>query len=694
MANITSVSQTYIETSKGNMPLLLIDLDSPVETGYAFGYNGSQYGTCRLPIINFNNVDTPFTMDNLSYANGVISFTYEGVSDALQLNLPSPGYAGCYFLGIIHGTDDKYRVWIYENAYYANHLADRVNNSVDSFGSCLYNSSGWYDNYTAATNLEKVILANYFKPEYTWSPVTHLSGNNSQFYLPLSQINAEDIGDGETYVSTDDASKVILTNQSKIYNLLINIPNNIETILAYCGGNYVTVTRQYVTGQQQNAITYILKFYYRSDLMIYETPQLAINDPPGTDYYLSFIVDVENQVAALDMILHLKSIDHYGWNSQALPSEQDMHELYVWLQDNGQEHPIATPYDTGSTDDGGEPNNPRPQDHITDSTLPTTGGLNMGIITLYCPDDTELAAISTFLWSDDVLDNFKKYFNNFADNILCLYTLPFKPDSLPTKAFTVGKVASQNPALAAVNYCTTRYYDIDMGSVTLDSRWGAYLDYSPYTKLEIYLPYVGIHSLDIDEFMSPTKMDGTAPDVQGCIISLVYRLDIVTGLIVAKVKITSGGGISNEIRYQFTGKVGSNIPLTGQTFSNLINGIVTAGAGLASTIATGGLTAPMSAAATVTATIQAQKPAVTSIGNISGDASMLATDVPYLRITSPNKPLLEDQQVFTGFPSYKAGTLTNFSGYTEVIDAHVEGISCTEEERAKILTYLKDGVII
>ena len=539
-----------------------------------------------------------------------------------------------------------------------------------------------------------LLLNNSIPPEHTWAPVGFLSGNNGQFYLPMSQIKAENIGDGETYTSTEDASKVIITNQSRIYNMLINIPNNEETIFCYCGGNYATVTRQYVTGQQLNEITYIIKFYFRSGTLIYTTPQFSINDPPGTDYYFSMITDDTNQAAALDMILHLHALNKYGWNDQALPSAQDMYELWTWLQDNGQEHEQGTPYDTGSTDNGGEPNNPRPQDHITDSALPTTGGLNMGIITLYCPDDTELTAISSFLWSDDVLDNFKKYFNNFADNILCLYSLPFKPASLPTKVFTVGKVASQATALAAVEYCTTRYFDIDMGSVTLDSRWGSYLDYSPYTKIEIYLPYVGMHSLDIDEFMSPTKMDGTIPDTQGCIISLVYRLDIVTGLIVAKVKITSGGGVSNEIRYQFTGKVGSNIPLTGQTFSNLINGIVTAGAGLASTIATGGLTAPMSAAATVTATIQAQKPSVTSIGNISGDASMLATDVPYLRITSPNKPLLEDQQVFTGFPSYKAGTLTNFTGYTEVIDAHVEGISCTEEERAKILTYLKDGVII
>ena len=543
----------------------------------------------------------------------------------------------------------------------------------------------WDDTFVQEGDISPLIVRN-------WAPVSHLAGNNGQFSMNLSEIDASIIGDGETQASTTDLSKITISPRSSLYNLAVNMLDGQEYTIAYCGDNYLTATKRTVVGSATTSQYITLKYYFRSGVLIYTTPEIQITRIGTTapnDYYLSMIIDTTNQCAAPDLINEIFVISEnvYYYNNWSLPSDTQMEALYIWLQDNGNAQ--SGPYNTGSTDDGGDPNGPRPMDNINDSPLPTTGGLNLSIVTLYSPSDTELAAISAFLWSNDVLDNFKKYFNNFADNILSLYSLPFKPSgTLPTKAFKVGNITSDNPTLASVKYCTVRYFDIDMGAYDLASKWGSYLDYSPYTKIEIYLPYIGLHSLDIDELMSPAKNDGTLPEDQGCVLSLVYRLDIITGIIVAKIK------VNGQIRYQFTGKVGSTIPLTGQTYSNLVNSIITAGAGLATTIATGGLTAPMSAAATVTATIQAQKPQVTSVGNITGDASMLATDVPYLRISSPNKPLLEDQEIFTGFPSYKAGPLSNFTGYTEVIDAHVEGISCTEEERAKILTYLKDGVII
>ena len=528
---------------------------------------------------------------------------------------------------------------------------------------------------------------------YVWEPVSHFAGNNNQYYLALSQIDESIIGDGITNATSQDASKFTLVENSNISRLLSNIPNNVETVLCYCGGNYLTVTRRWTEGiAPYNNIFFIFKFYYRSGVVAYTVPESGITDPAVPRKYLSMIKDDDSEVAMLDIISYNQNTDTYVYNNMPTPnpSEQEMHQMWIWLSDNGAEHPEGDPYSTGSTDDGGDPGNPRPQDHITDTDAPTLSGLNLGIVTLYQPDDTEMLKISEFLWSDNVLDNFKKYFNNFADNILALYILPYTPANLPTKAFTVGKMTSSDSALQAVNYCTQRYYDIDMGSVEIENRWGSYLDYAPYTKIEIYLPYCGLHSLDADEIMSPAKMDGTLPTTQGATIKVKYRLDIMTGVIVAKVF------INDEVRYQFNGKVGSNTPLTGQTFSNWIGSIITAGAAAAVTVASGGLTAPLAAgtAANIAGTVMAQKPSVESIGNITGDASMLATKVPYIRITSPNKPLLEDQETFTGFPSYKSGTVGSFSGYTEFVEAHVEGISCTEEERAEIISILKEGVII
>ena len=535
----------------------------------------------------------------------------------------------------------------------------------------------------------------YFEnaPTYTWKPVSHLAGNDNQFYLALSQIDETIIGDGITNATSDDSSKFIINEISNISRLLANIPNSIETVLAYSGNNYMTVTRRWSEGiAPYNNIFFTFKLYSSDDQLLYTTPEIGVSDPPLPRKYLSFITDDEHEVAMFDIIRYNQNTGVYSYNNMPLPvpTETEMNNIWTWLQGSNPEPESDDPYSTGSTDDGGDPGNPRPQDHITDTPAPTLSGTNLGIVTLYQPDDTELLKISDFLWSDDVLDNFKKYFNNFADNILALYILPFTPANLPTKIFKVGKLASEDAALQAVSYCTQRYYDIDMGSVDITQRWGSYLDYAPYTKIEVYLPYCGLHSLDIDELMSPAKMNGTLPIEQGCTLSLKYRLDILTGVIVAKLL------VNGDVRYQFNGKTGSNIPLTGQTYSNWLGSIVTAGSAAAITIATGGMTAPLVAgsAASVAGTVLAQKPNVESIGNISGDASMLATNVPYARISSPNKPLLENQEVFTGYPSYKSGTVGSFSGYTEFVDAHVEGISCTEEERAEIISLLKAGVII
>ena len=541
-------------------------------------------------------------------------------------------------------------------------------------------------------------LDNAIAPVYHWSPFEHLTGNDGQFQMDLSQISADVIGDGETQTGDSDASHFTISPRSSLYNMSVNMLDGQEYTIAYCGDNYLTCTKRTEVGTQSTIIHLTLKFYFRSDTLIYTCPEISITRTGTTtpnDYYLSIIYDATNNVAAPDLIneINILGSNVYYYNNFSLPSETQLSALYIWLQDNGNAQ-SNDPYGTGTTDNGGDPQGTRLQDHITSSPLPTCGGLDIGLVTLYRPTSTQLGQIAAFLWSDNVLDNFKKYFNNFADNILCCYSLPFTPSALPSKAFTVGNMTSE---ITGVEYCTVRTFDIDMGSVEVSNRWGSYLDYSPYTKLEIYLPYLGIHSLDIDEIMSPARMDGSMPDRQGTVLSLVYRLDILTGIIVAMIKVrvyTKTGGYTDEIRYQFSGKVGYTIPLTGQTFSNLVNAVITAGAGLATTIATGGLTAPMTAGATVTATIQAQKPSIERVGNISGDASMLATNVPYICISVPNKPYMDEQQKFTGFPSYKTGLLSEFSGYTEVLEAHIEGISCTDEEREKILTYLKGGVIL
>lgn len=661
------ISQAKEQISDANCVMIFQNANAPYDS-YAWIY------ACHVTADEIRCID--YTASNTGGAGSFVSFA--GINQ-----LPQNGH--CYGFYGSGGLSSKSP----DNPPYQ-HI---------TFNNRDYQGYGWTN---AAPSIIVLIDSNatvYLNDEdetpivYIWEPVSHLAGNDNQFYLALSQIDASIIGDGITNATSDDSSKFIINEISNISRLLANIPNNIETVLAYSGNNYMTVIRRWSEGiAPYNNIFFTFKLYSSDDQLLYTTPEIGVSDPPVPRKYLSFITDDEHEAAMFDLIRYNQNTDVYSYNNMPLPvpTAEEMNNIWTWLQGSNPEPESNDPYATGSTDDGGDPGNPRPQDHISDTPAPTLSGTNLGIVTLYQPDDTELLKISDFLWSDDVLDNFKKYFNNFADNILALYILPYTPANLPAKIFKVGKLASEDAALQAVSYCTQRYYDIDMGSVDIGQRWGSYLDYAPYTKIEVYLPYCGIHSLDIDELMSPAKMNGTLPIEQGCTLSLKYRMDILTGVIVAKLL------VNGDVRYQFNGKTGSNIPLTGQTYSNWLGSIITAGSAAAITIATGGMTAPLVAgsAASVAGTVLAQKPNVESIGNISGDASMLATNVPYVRISSPNKPLLENQEVFTGYPSYKSGTVGSFSGYTEFVDAHVEGISCTEEERAEIISLLKEGVII
>ena len=564
-----------------------------------------------------------------------------------------------------------------------------------------YNQSIYFVDYFYVKNSTQnmyYFIGGEYVP-YTWTSVPAISGNNGQFRLNLAQIKDDKIGTYNQQTTTTDITDfTALPGQSDIRTLTINIPNNVATIIGYSGENKLKAYKTYSNITQAYTIKLIFEFANGMYSWEVSNEHITYNERSTFWSYLSFIEDAENEVAVCDWITYQTAqpgVSEQWTYNYSNPSSTDMQMMYLWLHPDGHDDPDESddPYDTGSTDNGGEGGYPTPQDHLTIGTAHTKGGLELGFVTVYVPTETQLGQIAQFLWSDDVLENFKKYFNNFADNIIALYTLPYTPTGMSSKTFKVGNMESQT--VGATSYITDRIVDIDMGHFEITPKWTSYLDYSPYTKFEIYLPYLGTHTLDTDEIMSPANMEGYLSDTQGCKLDLTYRLDLLTGNIVAYLT------INGEIRYQFTGKCGWQTPLTGANYSSMIQSIITAGATLASTLALGGLSAPLGAGAlgaavgsAVSGTVMAQKPNAYRSGNLSGDVSMLCYDTPYLIRTMPNKPECKNMKSFTGYPSYKTGKLNEFSGFTICIEAHVDDIVCTEEERDKILGYLREGVII
>lgn len=606
-----------------------------------------------------------------------LAFTMGGGAYNNYLTGVPSGYAVLCFAYVVYDIDGVYKVA-------GMNLLMRDNDSLPWPASVDYliDASDWFHDSD-------------IPPEYVWTAWDQIAGNGGQYRCDLTKIKVGSIGDFSAIQTGDLTDFDRISSQSSIWNIFHNMGFNETRKIAWSGGNYITM-RLNEEPEYPSQYTFTFSFYNIVTVGGEQTPSLIwqdtfpitwTGDPRDTDFYLSFIYDAEQEIAVfLPVTKDTTGSYEWGW-SGGLPTDTTMHNLWVWLQ--GSQNPeVVTPYTQGTEDNGGTPGGSIPQSHIDVPTAPALGAMTSGMFTLYCPDDTELQHISQFLWSDGFISNIKKYFNNVSDNIMALYVLPYKPSNNPVKAFQVGNMVSDDSALSAVEYIDDRFVTIDMGDVKIKPFWGSYLDYAPYSSLQVVLPGVGVQTLDVDDIFCPADENGDLPAPSEATIHIDYTIDLMTGVLVAFIS------INGEMRYQFPGKLGYQIPLTGENYVRMAQGFVTAAAGLIGTIASAGAAAPFTAPAATAGIINAMKPDVYRGGNLSGDASMLARLTPTLIYRRPNKPLLPDQGEFTGFPSYKIGNLSEFSGYTEVLDAHVEGISCTDEERVLILEALKEGVII
>ena len=89
---------------------------------------------------------------------------------------------------------------------------------------------------------------------------------------------------------------------------------------------------------------------------------------------------------------------------------------------------------------------------------------------------------------------------------------------------------------------------IDCGKVTLTEEQQNVLDYSPFAKLEIYLPFIGTKELDIDV-------------IRGKEIQLIYKVNVMSGKCLAVLQ------YNNIPLYQFDGTIGEDIPFATNTGS-------------------------------------------------------------------------------------------------------------------------------
>lgn len=337
--------------------------------------------------------------------------------------------------------------------------------------------------------------------------------------------------------------------------------------------------------------------------------------------------------------------------------------------------PVTTdPYENGggtSGPGGGTGTFDGTGDAVDIPNLPTLSATSAGFITLFNPTTAQLNDLASYMWTNPLfdMDNWKKIFADPMDAIIGLSIVPVSVPNGAVREVQVGNIGTGVHMTTAA----TQYVTVDCGTLNVNEYWGGYLDYSPYTKAELYLPYIGTRPIDVD-------------DIMGKPVHVVYHVDILSGACCAYVKCGS------SVLYNFIGQCSSSIPITGRDWTDVINGIIGIAGSVGSMVSTGGASAPSAIGNIASTASNVMKPNIEKSGAMAGTGGMMSIQTPYLILTRPRQAVPANQNEFTGYPAFITKRLGDLSGYTEIESIHLENVPATEQEYSEIVSLLKGGV--
>ena len=326
---------------------------------------------------------------------------------------------------------------------------------------------------------------------------------------------------------------------------------------------------------------------------------------------------------------------------------------------------------------GGGGNFDKTTDNIEAPLLPTVNSLNTGFITAYHCTTEQINSFANWLWTSDFFENVKKIITNPIDNVIGLLLLPI---SEYTEVDSTIKCALVDSGINAKRI-TSQYVDINLGDLKIDEYFGSALDYNPYTKVEIYLPYCGIKTLDVDVVMNST-------------INLTYRVDVLTGdtiILIKVIKNISDTELSS-IMYHYNTNIATNITFTGANFTEYYKTSISGMIGIASSVASG--VTGIGSAVNSALNVACNKLQVSKSSNISSNYGYLGVKYPYLIITRPIQSIPNNYKQYYGYPLNITTELNTLSGYTEVEEIHLEGLNINTLEMSELDNLLKSGIIL
>lgn len=345
----------------------------------------------------------------------------------------------------------------------------------------------------------------------------------------------------------------------------------------------------------------------------------------------------------------------------------------------------------GGDDSGGGGGTPRTTTPISDFELPPNILLSSGIIKMYTPSTTEMENFTNFIYSsaDSVIANFKKIWVNPMDSIISLSMIPCYAPSVSRENIKFCGVDSGIESAVV----SSQFITINCGYIDVSTEYNTFLDYSDFTRVKLYLPFVGIVDLNTD-------------DVMDARLTLKYNIDLFTGESVAYLRCTKSNA-NYKINYDaplyaWDANVVYSVPLSGNNWQQLYNGVakvITNGVGGAISGGVGG--AVLGVASEIGNFATTSKVTVSRGGSLKANGGFMGKYTPYLIFEVPISSIPKmgkNSGKYRGYPCDMLDQLQNFHGYTELEDGtlHLSGMPnyITDEEIEMIHTKLTQGVIL
>lgn len=307
-------------------------------------------------------------------------------------------------------------------------------------------------------------------------------------------------------------------------------------------------------------------------------------------------------------------------------------------------------------------------------TLDTTRASKM--FTVYNPTDAQVDALGGFLWTNSIIEQIKKMWQNPLDGIISFHKVYCSPTVGSSKHIILGYIDSEVSAAEV----TSQFADVDCGTIHIPEKLHNATDYAPFTSLHCYLPFIGMVELDTDECMNAD-------------LHIKYRIDVYTGTCVALLYLKRDVDMPNEqIVYTFSGNASQKLPLTASDFSGAVGALLgLAGAGVA--VASGGSLGVAAGALGAAHSLTSEMVHIQHSGGLSANAGILSPRIPYIILSRQYGYDANAYNSFYGYPANKTVYIGNCTGYIKCKEVMFKG-SCTEEEMNEITAILKDGVYV